>query len=165
MNNIYEKYCNNIQNPALGSIIISLFAYEFHRNSILHRNPNLLYAFILIPLLMNKDMRSCIVNEKCGKASNNIYTLLSKLMKNEKTFNNIHSYVEKFKTFTMASVLFGLKTELFSIDNDANIVSKLNKQKYLPKDNIYIKGATVLGEYFANGISLKELASKLEVLF
>lgn len=165
MSNIYEKYCNDIQNPALGSILISLFAYEFYKSSIIHKTPNLLYAFLIIPLLMNKDMRSCIVSDKGGKSSNNAYTLLSKLMKNENTFNNIHNYVEKFKTITMTSILFGLKTELFYIDNNANIVSCLNKQKFLPQNNLYLKGAKVLGEYFANEISLKELANKLEVLF
>lgn len=77
----------------------------------------------------------------------------------------MHSYIDKFKSYTTTSIAFGIKLNIIEIDENANIVSKLKYQKFLPKNNLYVKGADILGSYFANGVTLKTIADKLEVLF
>lgn len=163
--NAYSKFCNYIQNPALGSIIIAIFSESYKKSSITSKAPNILYAFVVMALLLNEDMRDCVIHKNGKKASNNVVTLFSKLMSNKDTFNNLHSYIDKFKSYTTTSIAFGIKLNIIEIDENANIVSKLKYQKFLPKNNLYIKGAYILGEYFANGVTLKTIADKLEVLF
>lgn len=163
--NAYLKFCNYIQNPVLGSMIIAVFSESYRKHSIMEQNPNILYAFIVIALLLNEDMRNCIIHKNGKKASNNVVTLFSKLMSNKETFNNLHDYINKFKSYTATSIAFGVKAKIITIDENTNIISKLKYKKFLPKDNLYIKAAYILGDYLANGVSLKTLANKLEVMF
>lgn len=163
--NIYEKYCNDIQNPALGAAIIANFANTFYLNSEEDDKLSLLMVFVIVPLILNKNFRSCLVAPNGNKASNNLITFLSKIANRDNTANNLHKYVEIFRGYTLTSIIFAKKIGLIEIDNDANVICSSSKIKNLPKDNLYIKASKVLGEYFADKMTLNLLSQQLGVMF
>lgn len=164
--NIYQKYCNNIQNPALGAAIIAIFVNEYYKNSIQKKFPNLLMIFVVIPLILNKNYRMLLINNEGKCLSRNIMTYLSKINKNKLTANSLHHYVEVFKGYSLASIIFAKNIGLINIDiNNAIIISEHEKIKIFPINNMYLRMAKILGKYFANGVTLKLLQQHLEVLF
>ena len=58
MKTIYKKYCNDIQNPALGAYLIYVFSNTFYQERGICSN--LLDIFIFIPLIMVRDVRELI---------------------------------------------------------------------------------------------------------
>jgi hypothetical protein len=164
-NNIYKKYCNGIQNPALGAILISVFADTYEKTSLTHNRPSLLMIFMIIPIILNKDFRNCLIKDDGKKASKNALTLISKINEKKETFDALHNYINVFKNYIFTSFIFGLQAGIISLDSDAGIICKSTKLSELPEKNIYVKSAKILGEYFANGISVKFLARKLGVIF
>ena len=164
--NVYQKYCNDIQNPALGAAIISIFVNTFNKSSINKEYPSLLMVFVIIPLILNENYRQLLINSKGNKSSNGILTFLSKIVKKEFTANNLHHYVEIFKSYTLTSIVFAINTGLIKIDSkNGTILPFSEKIEKFPVDNLYLKAAKILGDYFSNGITLKLLQQKLEVLF
>lgn len=164
-NNIYQKYCNEIQNPALGAVLISVFANEYKKASLNKNNPSLLMVFVIIPIILNKDFRNCLIKDDGKKASNTALSFFSKINEKNETFDNLHHYINVFKNYVFTSFIFGLQSNIITFDSNAEVICKSTKLSELPENNIYIKSAKILGEYFANGISLKFLTQKLGVIF
>ena len=168
---IYDKYCNDIQNPALGASLIAIFCDEFHKQSIKDEYPQLHLIFIIIPLILNENFCNQLVNEKGNKRTRKteegkeVLSYLSKIVNNYKTANNLHHYTEVFRKYTLTCVAFAKKLNIIEVSNDAKIKCISDKISKLPKDNRYLKAAKLLGEYFANGVSLSLIQQKLGVIF
>jgi hypothetical protein len=162
---VYEKYCNDIQNPALGAAIIAIFINEFYKHSINQENPPLLMIFVIIPLILNEKFRKLLIKTNGRKSSLEPITFLSKIVRDDATSNNLHHYVEIFKSYTLTSMVFAIKMGIVEITSEAKVVCATTKMDKFPVDNLYLKAAKILGEYFANGVTLQLMQQKLEVLF
>ncbi len=168
---IYDKYCNDIQNPALGASIIALFCDEYHKQSISDLYPELHLLFIIIPLILNENFCSQLVNKKGNKRtrktenSKEVISYLSKIVNDSKTANNLHHYTEVFRKYTLTCIAFAKMLHIIEITEDAKIKCVAAKISKFPKDNMYLKAAKLLGEYFANGVSLSLIQQKLGVAF
>lgn len=165
MNNIYKKYCNEIQNPALGATLICIFSKAYKENSLSKNNPSILLIFLIMPLILNKDFRNLVIKDDGKRASNNINSFLSKINENIKTFESLHDYIKIFRGYTLTSLIFALKTGLIEVEENMSVASATEGVLNFPEKNIYIKTARILGEYFSNGISLQLLTNKIGVIF
>lgn len=168
---IYDKYCNDIQNPELGASLIAIFCNEFHKQSIKNEYPQFHLIFIIIPLILNENFCNQLVNEKGNKRtrkteeSKEVISYLSKIVNNSKTANNLHHYTEVFRKYTLTCFAFAKKLNIIEISNDAKVKCISGKISKFPRDNRYLKAAKLLGEYFANGVSLSLIQQKLGVAF
>lgn len=147
MNNIYVKYCNDIQNPALGAYALAIFVHEYNQKS-KKGKASLLYLFIIMPLLMNKTLRSLIVNDSYKKQKKLLSSLTRELCSNENTIGILNSNIRNYQEYTLTSFIFALRLGLLSINNRGELTPKENLRKNI---NIVVYAAEVLGNLFATG--------------
>ena len=101
---IYEKYCNDIQNPALGASLIAIFCNEFHKQSLKNEYPQIHLIFIIMPLILNENFCNQLINSKGNKLTRKteegkeVISYLSKIVNSSKTslyrsLSKIYSYL------------------------------------------------------------------------
>lgn len=168
---IYEKYCNDIQNPALGASLIAIFCNEFHKQSLKNEYPQIHLIFIIMPLILNENFCNQLINSKGNKRTRKteegkeVISYLSKIVNNSKIANNLHHYTEVFRKYTLTCIAFAKKLNIIEISDDVKIKCITDKISKFPNDNRYLKATKLLGEYFANGVSLNLIQQKLGVTF
>ena len=139
--NIYSKYCNDFQNAPLGAYIIAKFAEYFYKSSNTDRKVNIIHIFAIVPMILNSNYRSCI-----GKKTI-IHTLIKSINENKLTFGSYQDMIDKYKEYSMCSLIFALRLGLVQLDRD-NILLKTNK---LPNyHSNLIEASEQLGKLFAN---------------
>ena len=139
--NIYSKYCNDFQNAPLGAYIIAKFTEYFYKNSKTDRKVNIIHIFVIVPMILNSNYRSCI-----GK-KNVIDSLIKSINENKLTFGSFQDVIDRYKEYTMCSLIFALRLGLVKLDRD-NILLKTNN---LPSYHSKLIGASEqLGKLFAN---------------
>lgn len=139
--NIYSKYCNDFQNAPLGAYIIAKFTEYFYKNTKTDRKVNIIHIFVIIPMILNSNYRSCI-----GKKTV-IHSLIKSINENKLTFGSYQDMIDRYKEYSMCSLIFALRLGLVQLDRD-NILLKTNK---LPNYYSNLIGASEqLGKLFAN---------------
>ena len=139
--NIYSKYCNDFQNAPLGAYIIAKFTEYFYKNTKTDRKVNIIHIFVIIPMILNSNYRSCI-----GKKTV-IHSLIKSINENKLTFDSYQDMIDRYKEYSMCSLIFALRLGLVQLDRD-NILLKTNK---LPNYYSNLIGASEqLGKLFAN---------------
>ena len=114
MSNIYQKYCNSIQNHSLGAYAILSFINGYKdANS---EYPDLLHIFIFLPMIMNEDIRNSIKAPKGNGGIQSIETLISEKIRNKKeSFGMLHNLIKNFREYSLTCLIFALRTGLISI--------------------------------------------------
>ena len=139
--NIYSKYCNDFQNAPLGAYVIAKFTEYFYKNSKTDRKVNIIHIFAIVPMILNSNYRSCI-----GKKTI-IHALIKSINENKLTFGSYQDMIDKYKEYSMCSLIFALRLGLVQLDRD-NILLKTNK---LPNyHSNLIEASEQLGKLFAN---------------
>ncbi len=158
---IYEKYCNDIQNPALGAFVIASFIKAFKKNSQDNQLPNLVYVFISVPILMNTDCRKFIRDENPREGVRNIDNLMQKMNGGKPTFGTLYKNIQNYKEYTLTSIIFGLRTGLLSLKENAELDVEIELQSEL--DEKVFSAAEKLGKLFAMQPSLKKFVKIMGV--
>ena len=139
--NIYSKYCNDFQNAPLGAYIIAKFAEYFYKHSKTDRKVNIIHIFVIIPMILNSNYRSCI-----GKRMV-LHSLIKRINEDKLTFGSYQDMIDRYKEYSMCSLIFALRLGLVQLDRD-NILLKTNK---LPNyHSNLIEASEQLGKLFAN---------------
>ena len=138
---IYSTYCNDFQNASLGAYIIVKFAENFYKSSNTDRKVNIIHIFVIIPMILNSNYRNCIGKKRI------IHSLIKSINENKLTFGSYQDMIDKYKEYSMCSLIFALRLGLVQLDRD-NILLKTNK---LPNYYSNLIGASEqLGKLFAN---------------
>lgn len=173
MKTIYKKYCNEIQNPALGAYLIYLFSTTFYQET--GSYPNLLEIFILIPLIMVRDVRELIFWQDDDNKPHQI-TKISKLYekigyigksKDNFSLGTINGVILKFREFVMSSIIFAIETNLIVVNScgTVQINNKNNCNKKLNKELIsLIKTTKILAKIYAKDYDINKVIKNLEVI-
>lgn len=147
MNNIYTKYCNEMQNPALGAYALAMFVNEHNKIS-KKGKASLIYLFVIMPLLMNRTLRNLIVSDNYKRQKKLLSTLTRELCSNENSIGTLNSNIRNYQEYTFTSFIFALRLGLLSIDNRGDLTASDHLYKNL---NIIVYTAEVLGKLFVTG--------------
>lgn len=139
--NIYSKYCNDFQNAPLGAYIIAKFTEYFYKNSKTDRKVNIIHIFVIVPMILNSNYRSCI-----GKKTV-LHSLIKSINENKLTFGSYRDMIDKYKEYSMCSLIFALRLGLIKLDRD-NILLNTNNLPSHPSK--LIDASEQLGKLFAN---------------
>lgn len=173
MKTIYKKYCNDIQNPALGAYLIYVFSNTFHQEKSIY--PNLLDIFILIPLIMVRDVRELIFWFDNNNKSHQI-TKISKLYekigyigksKDNLALGTINGVIVKFREFIMSSIIFAIETNLIIVNPNGTVqANNINQcDKGLNEELIFlIKATNILAKIYAKDNDINKVIKNLEVI-
>lgn len=173
MKTIYKKYCNDIQNPALGAYLIYVFSNTFYRERNIYTN--LLDIFIFIPLIMVRDVRELIFWFDNSNKSHQI-TKISKLYekigyigksKDNFALGTINGVILKFREFVISSIIFAIEANLIIVNpngtvqtNDINPYNEpLNKELM-----VLIKATNILAKIYAKDDDINKVIKNLEVI-
>ncbi len=141
--NIYEQYCNDFQNPALGAYLITKFVESFYKNADSNKLLNILYLFSIMPLVMNVNFRNCIRKKLI------LNSLVTAINESEKLFGSYQEAIDKYKEYTLCSLIFAIRLGFVSVNENAIVKLEINE---LPRHtNVIIKNAEQLGKLFGNG--------------
>lgn len=173
MKTIYKKYCNDIQNPALGAFLIHTFASVFYENK--NTYANLLDIFIFIPLIMVRDVRELIIwfdeNNKSHKITkmSKLYEKIGYIGKTKDNFaiGTINNTIFKFREYIMSSIIFAIEAKLVFINSNGQVVPNKTKlqNKELNDDLQNLANTTViLAKIYANDYDINEAIKYLEVI-
>lgn len=173
MKTIYKKYCNDIQNPALGAFLIYTFSSVFYENKNTHAN--LLDIFIFIPLIMVRDVRELIIwfdeNNKSHKITkmSKLYEKIGYIGKTKDNFaiGTINNTIFKFREYIMSSIIFAIEAKLVFINSNGLVVPNKTKlqNKELNDDLQNLANATaILAKIYANDYDINEAIKYLEVI-
>ncbi len=173
MKTIYKKYCNDIQNPALGAYLIYVFSKTFYQEKGVCLN--LLDIFIFIPLIMVRDIRDLVFWFDDNNKSHQI-TKISKLYekigyigksKDNFTLGTINGVILKFREFVMASIIFAIESNLIKVNSNGIVQTKdinlLNKEL---NDELMIltKTTNILAKIYAKDSDINKVLKNLEVI-
>lgn len=173
MKTIYKKYCNDIQNPALGAYLIYVFSNTFYQERNIYTN--LLDIFIFIPLIMVRDVRELIFWFDNSNKSHQI-TKISKLYekigyigksKDNFALGTINGVILKFREFVISSIIFAIEANLIIVNpngtvqtNDINPYNEpLNKELM-----VLIKATNILAKIYAKDDDINKVIKNLEVI-
>lgn len=173
MKKIYKKYCNDIQNPALGAFLIYTFANLFYKRK--KDYVSLLDIFIFIPLVMVKDTREILycldTNGKSHKIIkiSKFYEQIGYIGKRNGnlTLGTINGVIMRFREFIMASIIFAIDTKLVELTADGYIKPRdvhfpnFNLNKEL---SVLVGATTVLSKIYADDTDLNKVLKNLEVI-
>lgn len=164
MVNIYQKYCNSIQNHALGALILVKFIEGFKKENA-SANPNLIHLFFTMPIIMIEDIRVCIKPIIGQGGVTTIDRFISEKVKGKNSkFSILSKRIESFKNYTITSLIFGLKTELLTI-NDKSEVELKNSIKVEYDTDKMLTAAYKLGSLFGkDNFSLQKLIAASGVI-
>ena len=173
MKTIYKKYCNDIQNPALGAFLIYTFSSVFYENK--NTYANLLDIFIFIPLIMVRDVRELIFwfdeNNKSHKITkmSKLYEKIGYIGKTKDNFaiGTINNTIFKFREYIMSSIIFAIEAKLVFINSNGQVVPNKTKlqNKELNDDLQNLANATaILAKIYANDYDINEAIKYLEVI-
>ena len=173
MKKIYKKYCNDIQNPALGAFLIYTFAKLFYQRK--KNYLNLLDVLIFIPLIMVKDTREILycldTNGKSHKIIkiSKFYEKVGYIGKrdNNLTLGTINGVILRFREFIMASIIFAVDTKLVELTSEGYIKPSdihfpnfdLNKEL-----SVLVSATIVLSILYADDTDFNKVLKNLEVI-
>lgn len=172
MKKIYKKYCNDIQNPALGAFLIYTFAKIFYQRK--KNYLNLLDVLIFIPLVMVKDTREILYCLDTNGKSHRIikiskfYEKIGHIGKrnNNLTLGTINGVIMRFREFIMASVIFAVDTKLVELTAEGYVKpSNIHLPNFdLNKElSALVDATTVLSKIYADDADLNKVLKNLEV--
>lgn len=172
MKEIYNKYCNDIQNPALGAYLISTFVNFYYKHK--GKNATLIDIIIFIPLMIVKDTRELIfwksLDGKWRKITkmSKFYEKVGYIGKAHSNFTigTINGIILKFREYVMASLIFGIESNILRLKSNGEIVSKeLSKFDYDNNLDIYemTTATSIIADIYAKDTSLDEIIKNLEV--
>ena len=142
-NNIYDRYCNDFQNPALGAYIIAKFVESYIKNATNNSFPSIFHIFSIMPIIINSNFRKCI------KRKNVLDSLIKEINENDKLFGTYQTNILRYKEYTMTCLLFCIRLNLISINDEGDI--QITVQKLPNHKNKLIINAERLGMLFSNG--------------
>ena len=92
MANIYSKYCTSMQNHGLGSFSIVAFINGYH--SIHEEYPNWFDIFLVLPMIMNEQVRELIKKSVGRGGTTTIETLISsKILNKREKYGAFHKFI------------------------------------------------------------------------
>lgn len=173
MKTIYKKYCNDIQNPALGAYLIYVFSNTFYQERNIYTN--LLDIFIFIPLIMVRDVRELIFWFDNSNKSHQI-TKISKLYekigyigksKDNFALGTINGVILKFREFVISSIIFAIEANLIIVypngtvqTNDINPYNEKSNEELM----VLIKATNILAKIYAKDNDINKVIKNLEVI-
>lgn len=147
MLDIYNKYCTSMQNHGLGAFVIVAFISGY--NSINKEYPKWFDVFLVLPMIMNEQVRELIKKSSGRGGATTIETLISSRILNKKEkYGAFHNLIDSFKEYTITCIIFGLRTKLISQINDIEFKSNVLFEKEKFNNNIYL-ASYKLGELYA----------------
>lgn len=147
MLDIYSKYCTSMQNHGLGAFAIVAFISGY--NSINAEYPKWFDIFLVLPMIMNEQVRELIKKSSGRGGATTIETLISSRILNKKEkYGAFHNLIDSFKEYTITCIIFGLRTKLISQINDIEFKSNVLFEKEKFNNNIYL-ASYKLGELYA----------------
>lgn len=155
-----------IQNPALGSVIVSQFIDGYcgcRRNGI-----PLNLAFIALPFIFDSTFRDCLIS--CQKQKG-IYKLLEKISDNNRNNSLIllNEKVVLFRERSFDSIVYSLSAGFLKIDFEGGLLKRTDKKmSNLELSSSYIKKIINASKKFGEMLSpydLQEISSILKVRF
>ena len=151
MSSIYKKYCNDIQNPALGAYAIASFVNEYKKEAEENKLPNLIHLFLFISMVMNKDIRNSIKKDnfkgKSGILSIDRF-LSEEIYKNHNSFGTLHNNIKNYREYTLTSLIFAIRIGIISLTNNGEI-DIVNLFKKYKQENYIISASEKMGKLFA----------------
>lgn len=173
MKTIYKKYCNDIQNPALGAYLIYVFSNTFYQERNIYTN--LLDIFIFIPLIMVRDVRELIFWFDNSNKSHQI-TKISKLYekigyigksKDNFALGTINGVILKFREFVISSIIFAIEANLIIVNSNGTVQTN-DINPYNEKSNeelmVLIKATNILAKIYAKDNDINKVIKNLEVI-
>ncbi len=166
MKTIYKKYCNDIQNPALGAFIIATFVNYFKLNS--NQYPTIIDIFLVMPLIIVECTRKLINGERNIRKMNTFYKELKNTSskKNNTAMGVSLSSIKNYKEYTMCSIIFALDTNLIRF-NDNYDIDIMKYKEYDNEENEELleifNASKILGQIYAKDYNTKKLLSELGV--
>lgn len=98
MTDIYSKYCTSMQNHGLGSFSIVAFISGYH--SIHKEYPNWFDIFLVLPMIMNEQVRELIKKSVGRGGATTIETLISsKILNKKEKYGAFHNLIDSFKEY------------------------------------------------------------------
>ena len=165
MENRLGQELRNIQNPALGGYLLSIFANEYYKHS--GNFPPLQLLFLVYPLLYIEELFTIITSTQ---KPTGLRGCMNKLKKNKIAKNDyllyIHSSIKNNKWIILSCIRLGMISGLISIDNDGAVIPlEVNQKRIKIKTkNIenMVKVAQKMGIWFSE-LSIAEIAQILKV--
>ena len=166
MKTIYHKYCNDIQNPALGAYIIATFVKNFKEQS--KQCPTIIDIFLILPLIIVESTRKLINGEHNIRKMKSFYKELKNTSskKDNIAMGISLSSIKNYKEYTMCSLIFALETSLVKFNENYDI-DMLNYKEYNNEKNRELKeifdASKNIGKLYAKDYDTKQLLSELGV--
>lgn len=156
MNNIYKKYCNSIQNHALGAYAIASFIEGYKKES--NESPSLLHIFTFLPMVMNEDIRNTIKAAKGNGGIQSIDTFISeKVRSKDSSFSTLHNYIKNFREYTLTCFIFALRTGLIELSKNNELSVNITSNKQTTCNHIFLTSNKLGGLFGNNKHSLEKL--------
>lgn len=147
--NIYSKYCNDMQNPALGAYILSTFVKSYNDKS--QKKANIFILFLIMPMIMRESIRKLIVTNSYRKPHKILAGLIKALCAgadDDKVFGILHDNIINYREYTMTSFIFALRLGILKINSDAELEVPVELHS---NPSVFVCAANVLGKMFATG--------------
>lgn len=166
---VLGKETRNIQNPALGAILLWRFVIGYKDGSEVAAHTPLPLMFTVLPVIFHKDTATFISStlKSSGlRAFTNKFNE-SKTSKNDLILS-IHQRALSMRNLTAKSIALGISADLIKIDSTTALAIPLSTS--VPKANIansvngLIKGSEKLG-FWCSKLTLHEISLILKVSF
>lgn len=149
-----------VQNPAFGALLLWKYGREYQDT--LDRYPsNLLLYFLVLPVCLHWQTLDIANRTQAGSG---LGKFCEKLGKNREEFLALHSRCLTLREMTFASIGFGVRARLFSVDYSLATLRALDTQapRIVPRIKPHTKGAEKLGIWF-RGLGLGNIFKALGV--
>lgn len=115
--NILSRETRNVQNPALGAMLLWRFASGYERTSATRNHPNLPLLFMVLPLLFHEEIASIMAGTK---ASSGLRVFADKFASSSISKSDLLVSLSEriicMKALTIESLMIGISSSLLSLD-------------------------------------------------
>lgn len=137
----------NLLNPAFGALIIALCSNSYKEEC--GEELPFLFTYLILPFILYKPIRQLIPSRITKHYVNWV-------QENQEIKINIHRIITSLKTHTQEAINFGVRKQILSVDDNANLICLMDK-KVMNKAVRIISGeafeclnkAKILGRWFS----------------
>ena len=169
-----NREVQNVQNPALGSLLIWRFCCSYAESSNTNEPVPLPLAFVVLPILLHEETRNIL---KSTQKASGLRLFVDKFTQADKLDNSnilrrdyvlsIQNRAIAMRSLTLQSISIGISSKLVALDADSGLLVPLSYTKAKRNPNSVlelVKCAEKLGVWFSE-LSLHEISTILKVRF
>ncbi len=115
--NVLSRETRNVQNPALGAMLLWRFVSGYERESSTRSHPNLPLLFIVLPLLLHEEMAGIVAETRPSSGLRAFADkFASSSISKSDLLVSLNERILGMKALTIESFMIGISTKLVTLD-------------------------------------------------